>query len=438
MVNELCVDRDEASFQVICALHRVGQMVATEDDLGSILTAIVEEAVALLQADAGLIGSWDAEQEVFRDVAACNLPIMFPGREFGARESMTSHVARTGQVVYVEDYATYRYRVPELDCFRFYAVLGVPLLVGSECRGALVVHSLDPHRRFTAIDRELLATFASQAGAAFEKARLYQLALDQLEKLESARMELEKVLAIVVKIQEEERSRIAADMHDGVVQMMVGSLCELQAAMAHFPRAPELVEAKQQRARDLIRDSITELRSVIYDLRPIVLDAAGLVPAVETLVKDLQQGSDVRLRFSVLGTSRRCSPDVEIGAYRIVQEALNNALKHSAAARVEVRIQFSARVLQISVRDDGQGFLVEETTSGYSRSAGLIGMRERARGMGGRLSVVSSADQGTTVTAEIPCDTGAHPSKTDDGLGQRGEVPSTERAKHCVELEGVR
>jgi len=438
MVNEYSLNRVETSLQEIRALNRVSQMVATEDDLGVILTAIVEEAVGLLQADAGLIGSWDAEQEVFRDVAACNLPIMFPGREFGAQESMTSHVARTSQAVYVEDYATYPYRVPELDRFRFYAVLGVPLLVGSECKGALVVHSLDPHRRFVDRERGLLATFASQAGAAFEKARLYQLALDQVERLESARAELEKALAAVVRIQEEERARIAADVHDGVVQMMVGGLCELQAAMAYFPREPELVETKQQRARDLIRGSIRELRSVIYDLRPIVLDAAGLAPAVETLVKDLQQNSDVRLHLSLIDTPRRCSPDVEIGVYRIIQEALNNALKHSAATMAEVLIQFSGAVLRISVYDDGHGFSVGEATSRHNRNAGLIGMRERARGMGGRLSVTSGTGQGTTVTADIPYGPGECPDRHDLSCRRGSEAPSTERAIHDVELERVR
>jgi signal transduction histidine kinase len=396
------LDRLETSFQEIHALHRIGQLVACEDDLELILGAIAEEAVALLGADAGLIGSWDTERQVFRDVAARNLPIMFPGREFGARDCMASQVAKTGQIISVEEYACYPYRMPELDRFQFHAVLGVPLLVGNECKGALVVHSVDPGRRFTERERELLATFASQAGAAFEKARLYHLALDQLRRLELARSELERALSIVVRIQEEERSRIAADVHDGVVQMMVGGLCELQAAMAHFPHEPQQVAAKQRRARDLVRDSITELRRVIYDLRPITLDAVGLAPAVETLIEDLQQSSDIGLRFQVHGAPRRLSPEVEISSYRIIQEALNNAIKHSAATKAQVDVWFDAGALELSVRDDGEGFAVEETTTRFSRNAGLVGMRERARGVGGALSITSALGQGTAVTAEIP------------------------------------
>jgi signal transduction histidine kinase len=432
------VPDSEASLQEIHALNRIGQLVAAEGDLELILGAIAEEAVALLQADAALIGSWDAKEQVFRDVAACNLPIMFPGREFGARESLSSHVARTGSVVFVEDYASYPYRIPEMDRFQFRAALGVPLMVGDECKGALVVQTLDPERRFTAREGELLATFGSQAGAAFEKARLYQLALDQVQKLELARAELERALATIVRIQEEERSRIAADVHDGVVQMMVGGLCELQAAMAYFPQEPEQAEAKQQRARDLVRDSITELRRVIYDLRPIVLDAAGLAPAMETLLQDLQPGCDVRLRLSVQGTPRRFSPEVEIGAYRIVQEALNNVVRHSAATRAEVDVCFANKFLQISVQDDGQGFPADEAAFPYGHGAGLIGMRGRARSLGGKLLVSSEPGRGTTVTAEIPVDPEERPDQQLPPARRHRAEPSTKELAQPAEAGSSR
>jgi signal transduction histidine kinase len=407
-----------ANLQEIRSLNRIGQLVASEDDLQVILRTIAEEAVALLHADAALIGTWNEEQQVFRDVAACNLPVMFPGREFGARESLSSQVAKTGQVHFVDDYACYPYRIPELDHLGLCAALGVPLMAGSMCKGALVVHSLDRTRHFTPREGELLATFATQAGAAFEKARLYQLALDQLAKLEIARQELEMTLAHMVRIQEEERSRIAADAHDGVVQMMTGALCELQAAIAYFPDDLEQLGAKQERARDLVRESIHELRRVIYDLRPIALDTAGLVPAVESLIEDLGHGyaklsPDLRLELSVVGKPGRFSPEVEIGAYRIIQEALNNAIKHSAASVAKVGIEVRDGVLQCSVRDDGVGFSVEKATSNCSRKTGLMGMRERARGMGGKLSISSGAGRGTMVVVEIPCRPGACRDQSD-------------------------
>ena len=409
-VLSLALDEIEQSLQQIRALNRIGQFVASDEDLSRILSVIAEEAVALLHADAGIIGVWDAGHEVFRDVAACNMPIMFPGREFGARDSLSSQVARSAELTFVEDYQTYPYRIPEVERFQLRAALGVPMMAGGVCVGSLCVHTVDPGRQFTEREGELLLAFASQAGAAFEKARLYQTALDRLEDLTRAReqlaresKDLERALSNMVGVQEAERSRIAADVHDGVVQMMVGSLCELQAAMAHFPAEPKLVDAKQEKARDLIRDSITELRRVIFDLRPITLDTAGLVPAIENLVADLQEITDVQLDLYVGGTPCRFSSDVEIGTYRIIQEALNNAVKHAGAHLVEIDTRFADGVLHIAVRDDGRGFSVGDTPPDYTKSAGLIGMTERARSLGGWLTVSSAPKQGTTVAAEIPC-----------------------------------
>jgi len=221
----------------------------------------------------------------------------------------------------------------------------------------------------------------------------------------------EQALAAMVRVQEQERSRIAADVHDGVVQLMVGSLCELQAAMAHFPHELDMVEAKQNKTRALIRDSIAELRRVIFDLRPMMLDAVGLVPAVEHLVEDLANVFDSRLEFQVTGNLCRFSSEVEIGAYRIIQEAVSNSLKHSNAASVMVTTRFCSGTLEISVCDDGQGFSADEVISVYGKNAGLIGMRERAHGLGGQLSVTSAVGRGTTVSAEIPCQLRNHLSE---------------------------
>jgi signal transduction histidine kinase len=412
------LDRIEQSIQEIQSLNHIGQMVASNDDFPAILHAIAEQAVALLAADAGLIGRWDSEKELFQDIAACNLPIMFPDREFGTRDSLSSQVAHSGQILYVSDYQNYPFRLKELDRFRFRAALGVPLMVGDECKGALVALSVEPDRQFTERDGQLLLAFASQAAAVFEKARLHQLALEQLsalaqvkEELAKESQELERALTNMVRVQEEERARIAADAHDGVVQLMVGSLCELQAAMARLPGSLDVVQQKHARARDLMRDSIAELRRVIFDLRPITLDSAGLVPAVLSLAEELEEVSGVAIQVSTAGSSCRFPPETEINAYRIVQEALNNALKHSGALSITVGIRFAEDNLELTVNDDGRGFSVQETAASYGDRAGLIGMRERARSLGGRLFISSKGNAGTMVRALIPC----RPAARSDG-----------------------
>lgn len=404
------LDKIEHSLHEIQGLNRIGQMVASDSTLPEILHAIVEEAVALLGVDAGVIGLWDEQQQVFRDLTACNLPIIFPDREFGARDSLTSQVAATRHVIFVNDYLNYPLRIKELDPLQLRAALGVPLMVGDVCRGSLVVQTTNPERRFTHRDGQLLLTFASQAAAALEKARLHMLALDQLDALTHARAELaqesaelERALSGLVRLQEVERARIAADVHDGVVQTMVASLCELQAAMAHLTGDPHLAGTKQERARDLLRESITELRRVIYDLRPITLDTAGLVPAVENFTEDLEQTAGIAIGLSVVGRPCRFQPEAEIGVYRIVQEAVNNAVKHAGASHVWLAIRFGDDDLTVQVSDDGCGFSLQHAASLHGDHAGLIGMQERARSLGGQLAVSSSIGEGTTVRAVVPC-----------------------------------
>jgi signal transduction histidine kinase len=404
------LDKIEHSLQEIQALNRIGRMVASDATLPEILHAIVEEAVSLLHVDAGIVGLWDEERQVFRDLTACNLPIIFPDREFGARDSLASQVAATRRVIFVNDYMHYPLRIKELDRLQLRAALGVPLMVGEVCKGSLVVQTVVPQRRFTHRDGQLLLTFAGQAAAAFEKARLHKLALDQLKALTRARAalakesaELERALSNMVRLQEKERARIAADVHDGVVQTMVGGLCELQAAMAHLATDPQFVEAKQERARDLLRDSITELRRVIYDLRPITLDTAGLVPAIENLKEDLDKIAGTAIRLSVIGSACRFAPETEIGIYRIVQEAVNNAIKHAEASDVQVVLRFGDGELVVQVSDDGAGFSLQATAPLDGDHAGLIGMQERARSLGGKLVVSSHAGEGTVVRAVIPC-----------------------------------
>jgi signal transduction histidine kinase len=424
------LDKIEHSLQEIQGLHRIGQMVASAATLPEILHAIVEEAVALLDADAGIVGLWDEERQIFRDLTACNLPIIFPDRQFGPRDSLASQVAAAKRVVFVNDYLHYPLRIKELDRLQLSAAVGVPLMVGDVCKGSLVVFSVANERRFTHRDGQLLLTFASQAAAAFEKARLHKLALDQLDALTRARealaqesAELERALSNLVRLQEEERARIAADVHDGVVQTMVGSLCEIQAAMAHVEADPQLAGTKQARARDLLRDSITELRRVIYDLRPITLDTAGLAPAIENLCEDLEQLAGIAIRLSAAGSPCRFAPETEIGVYRIVQEAVNNAIKHSEADEVQVLIRFGPGELSVQVTDNGSGFSLQEAASPYGDHAGLIGMQERARSLGGKVSIVSEPGHGTTVRAVLPC----------SPLLSREERPSSILEQICTE-----
>jgi signal transduction histidine kinase len=403
------LDEIEQSLYEIQALNRIGQLIASDLNQEQVLGSIAEEAVALLRADAGLIGLWDADRRVFHDIAANNMPIAFPEREFGVKESFSSQVANSGRVIFIDDYSKYPYRIPEIEEFNFRATLGAPLTVKGESRGSIVILSSDPTRRFTSRDGQLLETFANQAGAALEKVNLYEIAVKQLgdltraqEELAAEGFELERALSNMVQVQENERARIAADIHDGVVQSMVGSLYELQALMVQNSELSDNVQKKLNRIRGLVQETIFELRRVIFNLRPLTLDLAGLAPAVEQLAEECAQVASFRPIVSIIGNPIRFAKQSETAAYRIIQESLNNAFKHASASKVDVSIIFSDDFVEVSVNDDGKGFEVGNDSTPEVRQAGLIGMRERARSVGGHLQIKSSRAQGTSVSAHIP------------------------------------
>jgi signal transduction histidine kinase len=403
------LDEIEESLWEIQSLNRIGQLIASDLKQEQVLGGIVEEAVTLLKADAGLIGLWDSDKKIFLDVAACNMPIAFPGREFGVQDSFSSQVADSGRVIFIDDYSKYPYRIPEIEQFQFKATLGAPLSVKGESRGSIVILSNNPNRRFTSRDGQLLETFAVQAGAALEKVNLFEIAVKQLDELTRAQeelaaegFELERALLNIVEVQETERARIAADIHDGVVQSMVGSLYELQAVMAQKSKLPEGIQKKIDGVRALIQETIVELRRVIFNLRPLTLDLTGLAPAVEQLVQECAQVASFRPNVHIIGNPVRFAKQSETAAYRIIQESLNNAFKHANASKVDVSVIFSSDFVDISVVDNGRGFIFKDISTPEVRSAGIIGMRERARSVGGHVQIISSTQHGTEVLAHIP------------------------------------
>jgi signal transduction histidine kinase len=155
--------------------------------------------------------------------------------------------------------------------------------------------------------------------------------------------------------------------------------------------------------RALTTGTIAEVRRVIRDLRPIYLEDLGLVPAIEMLTQSLTQADQLEAVCTIEGDARRLTPERELAVYRIVQEALNNVIKHAQAQHVEVRLRFD-ETLSVSVRDDGVGFALPDRVDTLTDRGhfGLIGMRERAELIGAHLAIHSSPGQGTTVEVTLP------------------------------------
>jgi len=222
---------------------------------------------------------------------------------------------------------------------------------------------------------------------------LLALAAWQLYRLRVKRMasQFQAVLA--------ERSRIAREIHDNLAQDILGISVQLELVARLMPAAAETAKGHLDRARILVRNSMTEARRYVWDLRSQELHRKDLAAALRDTTQRLTAESNVDAVVEVAGPLRPLPADVEANLLRIGQEAINNAVRHAQAKRIDVALNFDTQSVRLSVRDDGRGFDTnEQIADGHF---GLLGMRERAAQMGGVLSIQSAEERGTQVAVEV-------------------------------------
>jgi two-component system sensor histidine kinase UhpB len=223
------------------------------------------------------------------------------------------------------------------------------------------------------------------------------------DQLRSYQRSLQSYAADVMRGQEDERTRLAHELHDETVQSLIALDQQLQLIERTARRDPAAALAKLTELRGMTAGTIEEVRRVIHDLRPIYLEDLGLAPAIEMLTQSLAQPDRLATSCTIEGETRRLAPEHELAVYRIVQEALNNVVKHAQAKQVEVQLMFD-EAFAIAIRDDGVGFAMPDRVEALTERGhfGLIGMRERAELIGARLIIHSSPGQGTTVELTSP------------------------------------
>jgi two-component system, NarL family, sensor histidine kinase UhpB len=237
---------------------------------------------------------------------------------------------------------------------------------------------------------------------------------EEVERIELAflrmmrRLEAERRRAgsAALQAQEEERARVARDLHDEVNQSLTGLLLRLEAAREAAP--PEL-EAGLAETKALANQAMQELLSLARQLRPTALDDLGLIAAVGGQVEQLARG-ELQAEFAVRGDFSDLDDDTQLVVYRVAQEALSNATRHSGADHVAVRLHRSEEEgVALEVSDDGRGFAFDESEGGL----GIAGMRERALLIGGKLTIESRPEHGTTVRLTVPGHPGEAPKTPD-------------------------
>jgi two-component system sensor histidine kinase UhpB len=285
----------------------------------------------------------------------------------------------------------------------------------SAAAASMLVNEILLHRRFTPLERlieemekvdlsrpgPLLPASIDGVGDTEEVERIELAFLRMMRRLEAERR---RAGSATLRAQEEERARVARDLHDEVNQSLTGLLLRLEAARAE---APPALEAELAETKALATQAMGELLQLARQLRPTALDDLGLAAAIAGQVERLGAG-EIEASFEPEGSFADLGGDAQLVVYRVAQEALNNATRHAGAERIDVRLRRRDGGVVLTVVDDGRGFAFDES----QRGLGINGMRERALLVGAELTIESRPGAGTSVRLELPGDVGPGQSRT--------------------------
>ncbi|MGH9278387.1 MAG: GAF domain-containing protein [Acidimicrobiales bacterium] len=306
-------------------------------------------------------------------------------------------LASEGPVV-VEDLARETRFVPPPLLLQHGVVSGMSAIIGRRDRpwGVLGAHT-SSRRRFSADDVNFLQATANVVAEVIGRGEVEAALLAAHDRERSLRQRLQAHSRAVVEAQEVERRRIARELHDEVGQALTGLKLALEG---HESLSPEQVADRLSQAREVAGELLRRVHDLSLDLRPAMLDDLGLQPALFWLVDRYRAQTGVEVALRCPGLDRRLPTEVETASYRIVQEALTNVARHADVTKATVDCAVEPTALRVEVVDEGSGFDLDAVPLG--RTGGLAGMEERARSIGGRLSLRSEPGRGTTVCAELP------------------------------------
>jgi signal transduction histidine kinase len=325
---------------------------------------MVEEDEVIYRVGAGIL--WDDPQFQFK-----------PARLKVGKEGLSGWVAATGESLLIPD-VSLEPRYVWMQGSQTHSELTVPISVKGNIIGVLDIQS-DQRNTFDQNDLELMRSLANQAGVAIENARLYEQA---------------KQVAML-----EERNRLARELHDSVTQTLYGITLYAQAAVGQLALGNlEQVAENLREIQDTSQEILAEMRLLIHELRPPVLERDGLVGALQARLSAVEgrAGLKTTLKSDLAG---RLPVAIEEGLYRIAQEALNNVLKHAHALTITVSLSQSDKLVTMEIADDGVGFELERVKG--QGGMGLPAMQERAAALGGRLAVSSKPGEGARVVMEV-------------------------------------
>lgn len=383
------------------ALHHLGLDELLPELLARLRRALdVDSAtVMLLDEDGQTLSSRATDPHLHEQGGCVRVPV---------GKGVTGAIAAEGRPLIVNDYSTvdvsFIGKMPPSEVFaRVKSVMGVPLRIGDKVVGVVVVNS-SSSRRFTEEELGLLGLVADRVAPAIELGRL-------VERVRDGGVRQRELARRLLTAQEEERRRLAVELHDELGQVLTAvkiNLASLERSSRTLPASPHLREAIESvdRAMETVRD-------LALALRPSVLDDLGLPAALRWYADRLARDARIEAHLSI-DALPRLAPELETTCFRVAQEALTNVARHARARRVWLDVHLRAGDLEFAVRDDGIGF---DASAARDRaiggaSMGLLGMQERVTLVGGEFEVTNRPEGGTEVRARLPVGEGMRGSSS--------------------------
>jgi signal transduction histidine kinase len=388
------VTRLKARVAALRALQDVARDLTAELDLDRLLHKTLRAAVTVMGCTAGSLLLCDPETS----------ELVFEVVEGGGGEALEKSRIRSDQgiagcaftqrqPIVVEDAMhddRYYAEVALRYDLQVHKLIAVPLIAKGNAIGVLEIMNRTTGESFSEDDRELLVAFASQSAIAIENARLYQNVI----------WERDRILAVEAGVRQE----IARDLHDGPAQILSAIIMSVRLMRELFDRSPERLADELLHWEALGQKALYQVRNLLFDLRPVILETHGLGPALEAYADRMRLVEPFSLTVDVQSLTTRLRPNVESAIFSIVQEAVNNAKAHAAPSRLWITGTQIGMELRITVRDDGRGFDLARVEQSYAErnSFGLLNMRERAEIARGRLEIDSKPGRGTSVSLTVP------------------------------------
>lgn len=380
-------------------LHQVDRDVLSTTSIDDMAGRALEHLRHLVRFDRGSVGLIDPETGTFTYVAARHSPAMGPVPP--ARPHVPDAVARellSRDVLLLRDLDDTNIDTPYVAMARelgIRSVLSIALLSEDGQLGVLVLSSLVAD----AFDDEavdIAKEIGSELAIAIRQALLREAVAERAEQLARLAEERRQMLHRIVRAQEEERERVALELHDGLGQVLT-SISLFTSDLADD--VPPGAKPRAVRVNELVRRAIVDSRQLVWSLRPPELERLGLAPALRRLAEEVSVPELTVDLHEEIG-DLRLEPEAEAVVYRVVQEAVHNAQKHACASAISILLHRQDAALSALVEDNGRGFDPAAVPTG--RGLGLIGMRERAELVDGDLVVESAVDAGTRIRLEVP------------------------------------